>query len=164
VYGNFVDTGSNTQLRISDGSSQANVTGIQSNAGRAGSTPATFDQRLTLTGYTNTNGSIELEQDEQIKQESTDATGYVESINTAANGTPISIALTRVTGNWLASDLTSDTKYNFTGQQSGSIGFFQGKIVPDLVDGSGEILYAENKLETTRSTTQTERIKLLIEF
>ena len=69
-----------------------------------------------------------------------------------------------MTGNWLASDSSSDTDYAFTGQTSGSVGTFTGKIMPDLVDGSGEILYLENKTETTRSATQTERVKLLIEF
>ena len=164
VYGNFVDTGSNTSLRISDGTSQANVTGQRSNASRAGSTPSVFDQRMTLTGYDNYNDSIVLVQNEQIKQESTDATGYIESINTDAGGNPISISLTKMTGNWLASDTVSETYYNFTGQTSGSVGYFTGKIMPDLVDGSGEIMYMENKTETTRSTTQTERVKLLIEF
>ena len=164
VYGNFVTTGSNAQLRIFDGTSQANVANVDSNASRPGSSTASFDQRLILTGYTNDNESIVLVQNEQIKQASTDATGYIESINTAANGTPISIALTRMTGNWLASDSSSDTDYAFTGQTSGSVGTFTGKIMPDLVDGSGEILYLENKTETTRSATQTERVKLLIEF
>jgi hypothetical protein len=164
VYGNFVTTGSNAQLRIFDGTSQANVASVDSNASRPGSSTASFDQRLILTGYTNDNESIVLVQNEQIKQASTDATGYIESINTAANGTPISIALTRMTGNWLAADSSSDTDYAFTGQTSGSVGTFTGKIMPDLVDGSGEILYLENKTETTRSATQTERVKLLIEF
>ena len=164
VYGNFVDSGSNTSLKISDGTSQANVTGQRSNASRAGSTPAVFDQRMILTGYDNYNDSIVLVQNEQIKQESTDATGYIESIKTDAGGNPISISLTKMTGNWLASDTVSETYYNFTGQTSGSVGYFTGKIMPDLVDGSGEIMYMENKTETTRSTTQTERVKLLIEF
>ena len=163
VYGNFVTTGSNTSLRITDGTNQANVTAILSNPGRSGSSTASFDQRMILTGYKNYNDSIVLVQNEQIKQESTDATAFIESINTAANGTPISLGLTRMTGNWLQSD-ESGTKYNFTGQTSGSVGYFTGKIMPDLVDGSGEILYMENKDEVTRSTTQTERVKLLIEF
>ena len=166
VYGNFVISG-NSQTFIastSNTSVQANVTGVQSNSSRAGSTTAVFNQTLTITGYTNNSDSLDLVLNEKIKQESTDATAYIESINTYANGTPSSLSLTKFQGNWLASDQTSGDDYTFTGQTSGAIGKFTGKIMPDLVDGSGEFLYYENKTETTRSTTQSERVRLLIEF
>lgn len=159
VYGNFVTSGSNTSLRIQNAANtQANVgAGILTNPSRGNSTADSFDQRLVLTGFTNTS-SVAFQTDEVIKQDSTDATGRIEVINNT------SVAITRSQGNWLASDTVSGTYYNFTGQSSTGVGYFTGIRQPDLVEGSGEVLYVENQQPITRDAAQTERVKLLIEF
>ena len=158
VYGNFITTGSNTQIRIQNAANtQANIDTIKTNPGRTNSNFDSFDQRLILTGFANTS-SVAFVQDEVIKQPDTGATGRIELINNT------SVAITRVRGNWLASDSASGTDYPFDGQTSSGRGTFTGKIMPDLVPGSGEVLYIENQAPITRSASQTERIKLLIEF
>lgn len=159
VYGTFVTSGSNTSLRIQNAANtQANVgAGILTNPSRGNSTADSFDQRLVLTGFTNTS-SVAFQTDELIKQDSTDAIGRIEVINST------SVAITRSQGNWLASDTVSGTYYNFSGQTSSGVGYFTGIRQPDLVSGSGEVLYVENQQPITRDAAQTERVKLLIEF
>lgn len=158
VYGNFVSSGSNTSLRIVNAANtSANVTTILTNPSRSSSDTSSFDQRLVLTGFSN-QSSVAFTSDEIIKQESTDATGRIEVINST------SVAITRAQGNWLASDTASGTYYSFNGQESAGRGYFTGIRQPDLVEGSGEVLYVENQSPVTRSAAQTERIKLLIEF
>ena len=158
VYGNFVTSGSNTSLRFVNASNtSANVVTILTNPTRSNSTADSFDQRLVLTGFAN-QSSVAFTSDEIIKQDSTDATGVIEVINST------SVAITRAQGNWLASDTASGTYYSFNGQTSAGRGYFTGIRQPDLVTGSGEILYVENQQPITRNAAQTERIKLLIEF
>ena len=153
VYGNMVSS-----QRIYDAANTSALVGsVLTNPSRSSSTAASFDQRLVLTGFTNTS-SVAFQSDEIIKQDSTDATGIVEVINST------SVAITRSQGNWLASDTVSGTYYNFTGQASAGVGYFTGIRQPDLIKGSGEILYVENQQPITRAADQTERVKLLIEF
>lgn len=153
VYGTLVSS-----KRIYDAANTSSLVGsVLTNPSRSSSTAASFDQRLVLTGFTNTS-SVAFTSDEIIKQDSTDATGVIEVINTT------SVAITRTQGNWLASDTVSGTYYNFTGQQSAGVGYFTGIRQPDLIKGSGEILYVENQQPITRAADQTERVKLLIEF
>ena len=64
----------------------------------------------------------------------------------------------------MASDTASGTYYSFNGQTSAGRGYFTGIRQPDIVTGSGEVLYVENQPPVTRNAAQTERIKLLIEF
>jgi len=158
VYGNFITSGSNTSLRIVNAANtSANVISALTNPSRSTSDTNSFDQRLVLTGFSN-QASVAFTSDEIIKQDSTDATGVIEVINST------SVAITRVQGNWLASDTASGTYYSFNGQTSSGRGYFTGIRQPDLVQGSGEVLYIENGQPITRSAAQTERIKLLIEF
>lgn len=153
VYGTFTTT-----TKIFDAANtSADVDDVLTNPSRSSSTSDSFDQRLVLTGFTNSS-SVAFVSDEIIKQDSTDATGRIEVINST------SVAITREQGNWLASDTVSGTYYNFTGQESGGVGFFTGIRQPDLVKGSGEILYVENQQPIQRDPAQTERVKLLIEF
>jgi hypothetical protein len=153
VYGNMVSS-----KRIFDAANTSSLVGsVLTNPSRSNSTAASFDQRLVLTGFSNTS-SVAFLSDEVIKQDSTDATGRIEVINTT------SVAITRAQGNWLASDTVSGTYYNFTGQTSTGVGFFTGIRQPDLISGSGEVLYVENQPPITRAADQTERVKLLIEF
>jgi hypothetical protein len=158
VYGNFIGGSTNTALRIVNAANTSSrIDSVLSNPTRSTSNFDSFDQRLVLTGFAN-QSSVAFTTDEIIKQESTDATGVIEVINST------SVALTRVQGNWLASDTTSGTLYSFNGQTSAGRGYITGIRQPDLVEGSGEVLYIENGQPITRDAAQTERIKLLIEF
>ena len=153
VYGTLVSS-----KRIFDAANTSTLVGaVLTNPSRSNSTAASFDQRVVLTGFSNTS-SVAFQADEVIKQDSTDATGVIEVINTT------SVAITRGQGNWLASDTVSGTYYNFTGQTSTGVGYFTGIRQPDLISGSGEVLYLENQPPITRAADQTERVKLLIEF
>ena len=153
VYGTLVSS-----KRIFDAANTSTLVGaVLTNPSRSNSTAASFDQRVVLTGFSNTS-SVAFQADEVIKQDSTDATGVIEVINTT------SVAITRGQGNWLASDTVSGTYYNFTGQTSTGVGYFTGIRQPDLISGSGEVLYLENQQPITRAADQTERVKLLIEF
>lgn len=160
VYGQFITSGSNTDLRIYTQNTTSNVvtanaTSVLTNPGRGASNFDTFDQRLILTQFSNTSG-LAFTEDEKIIQDSTDAEGYIQVINSTA------VAVTNSRGNWLASE--AGTFYSFRGQTSGAVGYFLGKINPDLEDNSGSILYVENIQPITRDAAQTERVKLLIEF
>tara|TARA_R110000868_G_scaffold9000_5_gene45606 strand:+ start:6652 stop:8796 length:2145 start_codon:yes stop_codon:yes gene_type:complete len=163
AYGNFV-VSSNTEYRLSDAANTTTtVTEVLTNAGRSTSTHNTFDQRLILVGMEYKSGTQEFAIDEKVVQDSTDAEGYIHSINSTGGG-QYTVALTRVRGNWLATDTASGTEYPFRGQTSTGEATFTGFIYKDLVPGSGEIFYIENTVPITRSASQTERIKLMVEF
>lgn len=50
------------------------------------------------------------------------------------------------------------------GISSGAVASLSAVTIPDLIPGSGEILYVENIIPVSRSNTQSETIKLIIEF
>lgn len=93
------------------------------------------------------------------------AVATIHEVGTYANGTGFA-ALTNVNGEFLTSDLLTNTINTFKGQTSQAIATVKD---PDtsrnkLVDGSGEIMYVENFAAITRDADQTERVKLIIEF
>jgi hypothetical protein len=53
---------------------------------------------------------------------------------------------------------------NMIGQQSGAIAAVLNKYVPDLVFGSGDVLYIENLDPITRANTQSETFRLVLKF
>ena len=152
VYGQFV-----SGLRITGGTSSVtgNVHTIKT-SDKSTSNASTFDQRLRLTGFSNTGGSS-FTIDESLSQEHTDATAVLHHIisNSVA-------AITNVKGNFLASD--SSQNYPVRGATSGMEFNFTGKAGPDLVKNSGEIMYVENISPITRDDTQTEKVKVMIKF
>lgn len=163
AYGNFI-VSSNNDYKLSDAAgTTTEITAVLTNAGRGSSTHNTFDQRLILTGMEYKSGVQEFQIDERVVQDSTDAEGYIHSINSIGGG-QYTLALTRVRGNWLASDAASGTEYPFRGTTTTGEATFTGFIYKDLVPGSGEIFYIENTIPITRSATQTERIKLMVDF
>ena len=50
------------------------------------------------------------------------------------------------------------------GVTSGAISNVQGRVVPDLVKYTGDVLYLENVDPVTRSNTQSEQIKIVLKF
>lgn len=57
-----------------------------------------------------------------------------------------------------------DDLNTFEGISSGAVASLSAVTIPDLVNGSGEVLYVENIIPVVRSNTQSETIKLIIEF
>jgi hypothetical protein len=76
------------------------------------------------------------------------------------------IGLTNVQGVFNLSDGPSSTINTFIGQNNGAVANLTGRDYSSasIIDGSGEILYVENFSPIVRSTSQTEKLKLIIEF
>jgi len=93
------------------------------------------------------------------------ASGYVHEITPVSGSTKI-IALTDVVGSFLLSDILTNTINTFKGQTSNAIASLTGLDISKnrLVDGSAQVMYVENMVPIVRSTDQTERVKLIIEF
>lgn len=93
------------------------------------------------------------------------ASGYVHEITPVSGSTKI-IALTDVVGSFLLSDILTNTINTFKGQTSNAIASLTGLDTAKnrLVDGSAQVMYVENMVPIVRSTDQTERVKLIIEF
>lgn len=96
--------------------------------------------------------------------------GYVHSLN-GSNTDSTQVALTNVKGIFNTSDLSGSIN-TFVGQTNGATANLISKVyensnsdpINSIVDGSGEILYVENFSPITRASSQTEKIKLIIEF
>ena len=73
-----------------------------------------------------------------------------------------SISVTNQLGIVNVSDV--DDLNTFEGISSGAVASLSAVTIPDLISGSGEILYVENIIPVSRSNTQSETIKLIIEF
>lgn len=93
------------------------------------------------------------------------ALGYIHSLN-GSNTSSTVISLTGVQGMFNLSDDTSGTINTFIGQKNGATAKLTGKINTQnsVIDGSGEIMYVETFTPISRSTSQTEKVKIIIEF
>jgi hypothetical protein len=91
--------------------------------------------------------------------------GYIHSLN-GSNTTSTVIGLTGVQGVFNLSDDPSGVINTFVGQINGATAKLTGKVntLNSVVDGSGEILYVETFTPIARSTSQTEKVKIIIEF
>jgi len=109
----------------------------------------TFDQRRKFT-YTPIEGTFI--EDEQVYQTDVQlANGYFHSNNSNY------IYLTDVRG-------TLNTGNTLIGQNSGASANLLFAYPPDIVVGSGEVLYLENQSPVSRSNSQSEIIKLILQF
>lgn len=112
----------------------------------------TFDN-LTKIVYSAINGSFS--NDELVYQTSQSSTnGYFHSVNTSTN----TVYLTNVKGNFTAGE------GDVFGTTSGASFTIQTVTAPDLVKGSGEVLYIENITAIPRSNNQSEAFKFILEF
>jgi hypothetical protein len=91
--------------------------------------------------------------------------GYIHSLN-GSNTTSTVIGLTGVQGVFNLSDDPNGVINTFIGQTNGATAKLTGKVktLNTVVDGSGEILYVETFEPVSRSTSQTEKVKIIIEF
>jgi len=91
--------------------------------------------------------------------------GYIHSLNDSGTTSTV-IGLTGVQGVFNLSDDASGVINTFIGQTNGATAKLTGKvnILNSLVDGSGEILYVETFAPIARNTSETEKVKIIIEF
>jgi hypothetical protein len=115
----------------------------------------TFDQR---TRYTFTLNSGAFEEDELVVQTvgfgEFDANARFHSIEGTSSG---NLYLTHIQG-------TINTGNTITGCTSSAEATLLLKFEPELVKGSGEVLYIENRTPITRSNTQSEIVKIILQF
>jgi len=90
----------------------------------------------------------------------TASTGIVSGSRSYQSGNR-TIYLTNVKGIFNVSDVDTDKEFINT---TGATAKITGRIDPDLVDNSGEIIYIENMSPVTRANDQTDKIKLIFEF
>jgi len=92
------------------------------------------------------------------------AIGYIHALNSGASSSVI--GLTNVRGFFSVSDDLSGTINTFVGQTSKAEAKITGRSYDSnyVVDNSGEFLYTENFEPVARSASQTEKVKLIIEF
>jgi hypothetical protein len=110
---------------------------------------STFDQRYRFT-FTPIDGVFTP--DESVYQTDVQLANAVFHSNTSAN-----VYLTHVLG-------TLNTGNAIIGQSSGASANLLFSYPPDLVIGSGEVLYVENENPISRSISQSETIKIILQF
>ena len=151
------------QLVLSTNSSASfitNETVIQANTGATAEVAVRNNDKLTLKNITGTFLSGNTTENYIV--------GQTSAANVAvSNANLISvISLNGVQGTFNLSDDASATINTFVGQTNGETAKLTGRDYSRnaVIDGSGEILYVENFSPITRDVSQTEKIKLIIEF
>lgn len=122
----------------------------------------TFDQTMLFTIEMIT--AIDFEVDDIIEQPDTSGTGVIHSINRNTNNDIIEIGVVNVKGTFNVSDDVSGDDFYIQTTDGSKKARVVARKYPSLVYGKGEILYIETFKPVTRSDTNTERLKLLIEF
>jgi len=109
----------------------------------------TFDNRYKYT-FTSVSGTFE--EDEQVYQlDTATANAYFHS-NTSSN-----LYLVNKQG-------TLNISNTITGVNSSAVATLNASWPPDIVEGSGEVLYIENIDPTDRDENQSETIKIILKF
>jgi hypothetical protein len=115
----------------------------------------TFDQR---TRYSFTLNSGTFQEDELVVQADDlgefNSNARFHSVQGTSSG---NLYLTHVQG-------TINTGNTITGCTSSAEASLLLKYEPELVKGSGEVLYIENRTPITRSNTQSEIVKIILQF
>jgi hypothetical protein len=109
----------------------------------------TFDQR-TRFSFTPINGVFTP--DEQVYQTDVQLANGIFHSNTSSN-----VYVTHIQG-------TLNTGNTLVGQSSGATANLLYAFPPDLVVGSGQVLYYENENPITRSASQSETVKIILQF
>ena len=105
-------------------------------------------------------GGAGLQEDEQVTQGESLASGYVLAHPGNGDG---NIELTNVRNTFLMSDVSGGDKY-LSGANSGAQFKLNSVSLPELKSGAGCVIYKENLQPVERANTQTETYKLIIEF
>ena len=164
-YANGVNAFGNSTVSPYYYSDNVGGTHLDSNKEKSHSDFTAFDNLLHLTDFTVTSNPEAYAEDETLSQSGTGyetaaldaSTGVVHSINTTSNIMKVS----NPRGSWLVTTAEEDYPVESSG---GAAGTFTAKTDPDVVDGSGQVLYVENIQAVSRASNQTETIKFLIEF
>jgi hypothetical protein len=116
--------------------------------------PTTYiDQTFKVLGSLSSGTFIE---DELVTQQGTSGNGY----HYSSNGTVVRLVNKRGTLN--QSDIS--TTYTIEGDTSGAVFNVSGLVDPDIVHGTGDVMYIENFSPITKTAGQTEKIQLVLEF
>lgn len=158
----FVDGETVQQINAGGITSTAVVTARQMNVLTLSSPTSYFSTNTEITGITSGAVSTVVDYDNSF---AATAVGIVHEVQMASS-TVGTIALTGVNGTFLLSDTNTNTINSFKGQTSQSVASLTDidESRNKLVDGSGEFMYVENFVPIDRDESQTERIKLVIEF
>jgi|TARA_R110002073_G_scaffold175180_3_gene332479 hypothetical protein len=163
----YVQAANTTKVQISNAygtfSTSANITGGTSGAsalitaylvnGKDSARSNTHYFQQTHKFEHNLVSGAALTEDEPVVQTTTNANGTVYQSNSTHT------SLTTVRGAFSASNT-----YIVTGGTSSRTVRFKNSIQPDLVRGSGEILFLKNIEAVSRSNTLTETVKLVLKF
>lgn len=109
----------------------------------------TFDQRYR---YAATAVSGTFKEDERVYQTTM---GTANALFHSSNSSHV--ALTHVEG-------IINTSNTIIGSNSGAVATLLNYKMPDIVKGSGQVLYLENTLPISRSNVQSEMVKLILKF
>lgn len=115
---------------------------------------STFDQRYRYA-YTDLYNSFA--EDEPVYQTDAQlASAVVHSVDPATSTTGV-LNLTHLIG-------TINTGNTISGTVGEGTATLLSVTQPDLVEGSGEVLYLENRTPVSRANSQTETVKIILEF
>lgn len=143
VFGDFESSTNNEIFGLSS-NTHASVSDINRDI-------STFNNQITLT-ITTTSGTFEVGDTVTQAQENNTAEGYVISANST------SLDIVNVFGEFSASGNT------ISGSESSATGVISDVSERNIIDNSGSVVYIENTDEITRSSTSTERIKIIVKF
>ena len=145
----IVLTGNSTSNYLTGGSSGATASVLSYQINGQSKNFNTFDQRERYT-FTPLNGVFTA--DEVVYQTDLQLTNAYFHSNTSSN-----LYLTAVQG-------ALNTGNTLVGVTSGATANLLYHYPPDLIPGSGEVLYIENESAITRSVSQTETVKIILQF
>lgn len=118
------------------------------------------DQRTKFSVEVTNNGPQETGfiLDEIVNQPETGSSGVVCSVSNNR------IDLVEVKGTWAVSDDTSGFLAEMVGDTSGAVAKITGKVDSEFVKYSGKMMYIENMSPITRNESQSEQIKIVLNF
>jgi hypothetical protein len=148
AYGFFVTGNTSTSLLV------GNTSGFTAVCDTATQPTTYFDQTYKVVGSLQT--AQGFTEDELVVQNE-NANGYFYSSNSTV------VRLVNKKGTINQSEVNG-TQYYITGDTSDAQFLVSGIVPSDLVHGSGDVIYIENFTPITKSSGQTETIKLVLEF
>jgi hypothetical protein len=148
AYGFFVTGNTSTSLLV------GNTSGFTAVCDTSTQPTTYFDQTYKVVGSLQTASGFT--EDELVAQNE-NANGYFYSSNNTV------VRLVNKKGTINQSEV-GGTQYYITGDTSDAQFLVSGIVPSDLVYGSGDVIYIENFTPITKSSGQTETIKLVLEF
>lgn len=168
TFGGLIDSFSANQITLTNVYGTVNVgdTIIGGNTGIYGTVSTVqingynkgFDTFVQCYRYSSSLIQGQFEEDELVYQISNNSSrAYVHSVN-VENNTSV-IYVTNQVGNF-----NTGSNNQIIGYNSGAIANISNKYLPDLVFGSGDIVYVENGDSITRADENSENFKIVFQF